>query len=432
MTDAACYVIGLIALLIAAHIMRTKRIGIAGPAYRHAGGFALCLGLGTVLVAPTSVVVLQYVQPYPGLGILLGDDTTLLAMHFLSAFALAIRDGSRERGLSVRPALATSAVMVVNAALFFGAGSQGAQDGYFAGTDARAAMAAYDSVFMLYCFWGAGIFLVCCKHYTARVEPGMLRTGLHLCSASAVVGFLWAGWAVSDIVDVLRTGQQGAPEDTPAAVLGALCAGLALSGVTIATWAAQMAAWGRWWRSYRAMRRLGPLWHAAREAVPQVVLGRSGRIAGAVPRDARFGLYRRVIEIRDAQLALRRHCPPMRIMARIHGVDPGSASVLDDQPPAVAEAADLAVAMLAAHLGRVFDGEARAPRGGHGPAAGSGAEGGGGGGAGAGRRSALDAETAWLIEVSDAFAHSPEVARIRRRARDILREAVDEPAGRGR
>jgi hypothetical protein len=422
--DAACYTIALIALLLATRSIRTRRSGLPGTAHRRASGFALCLGAGSALVAPTTVAALRHLQPYPGLGVLLGDDTTLLAVYFLGAFALALRDGPRARVVrTFGPGSAAAAVLVANALLFAVAGGDRVQSGYLDSTTARTAIAMYDSVFMLYCFWGTGVFLVCCTRYAAQVGPGMLRTGLHLCSAAAVAGFLWAGWTVSDIVAVLRTGEQTVPEDTTAAVLGSVCAVLALSGATVATWAERMSAWTHWWRSYRAMRRLGPLWRAAHDAVPQVVLGRGGRLAGALPRDARFALYRRVIEIRDAQLALRRYCPPPELMAQLARAGSGPDFVLDDQPPAIAEAADLAVAMVAAGLGRVFGGGARPPRAGQGAGAGQAA------GTPRGGRGDLDAETAWLIEVCDAFARSPEVDRIRRRARESLRVGAAQTAG---
>ncbi|MGI5213850.1 MAB_1171c family putative transporter [Plantactinospora sp. CA-290183] len=57
--------------------------------------------------------------------------------------------------------------------------------------------------------------------------------------------------------------------------------------------------------TYRtAMRRLEPLWHDLVTAVPDVVFSPAST-GVAMPGRARFGLYRRVVEIRDALLVLR-------------------------------------------------------------------------------------------------------------------------------
>lgn len=64
----------------------------------------------------------------------------------------------------------------------------------------------------------------------------------------------------------------------------------------------------RAWRWY-AYWRLYPLWAVLRRAIPEIVLPPDP----AMRRSIRYRLYRRVIEIRDAQLALRPYAEPERV-----------------------------------------------------------------------------------------------------------------------
>lgn len=57
----------------------------------------------------------------------------------------------------------------------------------------------------------------------------------------------------------------------------------------------------RWQRQYRAYRRLEPLWHQLSTVIPEIVLSPVGV---SRPWNVDIRLYRRVIEIRDAQLLL--------------------------------------------------------------------------------------------------------------------------------
>lgn len=61
--------------------------------------------------------------------------------------------------------------------------------------------------------------------------------------------------------------------------------------------------------SRRAMRRLAPLWNDLIGAVPAIVFSPTST-GVAMPRRPRFGLYRRVVEIRDAMMTLRAYVQP--------------------------------------------------------------------------------------------------------------------------
>lgn len=116
---------------------------------------------------------------------------------------------------------------------------------------------------------------------------------------------------------------------------------LALCAVIPPTRAA-VTSFREWVRRYRSYQRLYPLWLAFYRAAPTIALDpRTTRLRNLLTvRDLDFLLYRRVIEIRDGQLALRRNVP----------------DVLDTSPdPLARPGADLAAEIrsleqLAAHL----------------------------------------------------------------------------------
>src|SRR5581483_7346281 len=87
---------------------------------------------------------------------------------------------------------------------------------------------------------------------------------------------------------------------------------LTLVGWTLPGWGPRVAAAGRWVTAYRRHRRLYPLWSALHRAVPSIALApaRSALADRLAGRQLEFRLYRRVIEIRDGQLALRAHAAP--------------------------------------------------------------------------------------------------------------------------
>ncbi|MFJ3792820.1 MAB_1171c family putative transporter [Kitasatospora sp. NPDC090091] len=183
---------------------------------------------------------------------------------------------------------------------------------------------------------------------------------------------------------------------------GAVCVTLGFAGATASAWADRA---GRA-RARRDHRRLGPLWSAMRAALPEIELvpperlfgGRRGRRRG----DVRFALYRRIIEIRDGQLALRPHLHPAvpRWVAEVVG--PADAEEL----AAVVEAAAIAAGLEAARAGHRFPvgpGEGCVPH----PVPAD-----------------LREEAAWLVKVAAAYTGSPAVAHVRGRVRGELGRAA--------
>ncbi|RLU79313.1 hypothetical protein CTZ27_37370 [Streptomyces griseocarneus] len=90
---------------------------------------------------------------------------------------------------------------------------------------------------------------------------------------------------------------------------------LQIFGWTVPSWGPKLDPVARWIGNYRDHLRLEPLWRAVYQAVPGVVLEPpAARLWRWIPpRRLRYHLYRRAIEIRDAQLILRHAADPIAI-----------------------------------------------------------------------------------------------------------------------
>lgn len=101
----------------------------------------------------------------------------------------------------------------------------------------------------------------------------------------------------------------------------------------------------RQYRMWAAWRRLRPLWEVVSQAAPQVRLpSRAGTLL-----NARYRLHRRVIEIRDAELALRPYWD-QRVAAEAVGAA-ASAGLPPETRDAIAEAAVIMTALAVRRQG---------------------------------------------------------------------------------
>ncbi|GAA1945615.1 MAB_1171c family putative transporter [Kitasatospora viridis] len=399
--DLEAYLSATLFLLFAAQRMHAARAHPDDQAQRYAIGFALCMGAALVALAPATVAAISRAGAGPPDSVkVFGDDLKTLAVSLLVLLALGLRARSEPEA---RPRLrrwirrwlaAALAVPALMALCMRGAGLAMRGDALVVHGTGRWLLACYDVLFMGYpvcCLVVLGAVLT---RQARLVEAGLLRTGLRLMTAAVGVGVVWSLWTLDDVADVLIRGSQGVGEDTPSNVLGVLCASFAVGGATVTVWGATR--WGaritaplRWLRARRRYRALGPLWSALHTAVPGIALAPRPNRRPPL-RAAEFALYRRIIEIRDGQLALRPHLPaelPEWITAAAGEGDPHGA---------VLEAAALAAALESRRCGRrAAECQEWAPQ----ELAGT-----------------VDAEATWLLQVAAAFTGSRLVADVRRAA----------------
>jgi hypothetical protein len=117
------------------------------------------------------------------------------------------------------------------------------------------------------------------------------------------------------------------------------------AGTARGTWGLAIQALQRWRQQCRSYRQLHPLWSALRLAVPQIAL--------SPPRGMRhhigFRLYRRVIEIRDGELALRPYRDPNTTQAAASAA--ADAGLSGDALSTMVQATVLAAALQAKQAG---------------------------------------------------------------------------------
>ncbi|MFF2073699.1 MAB_1171c family putative transporter [Kitasatospora sp. NPDC058162] len=382
------------------------------PGERRLMAFLLGLGAGVAVLAPGTRAAVPWdgaarLLPLLGVELKLGAECALA----LLGYGLRPRGDGRGGTAGRRQAVGSALVMALAAAAYLGGGVRPEGTELVAGAGGRAQLVLYDALFTAHGCWCVGVFGLVILRSSGRVAPGLPRTGLRLIAAGAAFGLAWSALSAVPLLEAVATGRQEIAENTVAAPAAVLCLALGIGGTTLAVWTEALTRSARRARAWRDHRRLGPLWTALRTAVPGLSLAEAvgGLGPGGPLRDPEFALYRRVIEIRDGQLALRAHHRPQ-------AVEWAAAASAGDA--AVVEAAALAVALESVALESVASGSAALE---------SVAE---AASAGPGPRELpadLAAETAWLVRVSTAFAHSPVVAQARRRVREGQPARPDRP-----
>ncbi|WP_329454404.1 MAB_1171c family putative transporter [Streptomyces sp. NBC_01497] len=393
MVDLASLFAACLFLAFSVHRLAITRRARTDPAQRYLAGFGLCLGAAMLVYSPVVTRLPAWSGTFARLDIVATDDLRMATFFFLRLVALALTapatasSGSRWRRLGPG-----AVVITVSTCLYFTAHVT-THDGRASVPDGRRwALASHNALFALYGTWCLALLVRGLIRHMRRIEPGPLRTGLRLMALAVLMGMVWTLWTLDDVVDNLTLGLQETGEDQPSAMLGSLTAVLATTGATATLWGGRIGAPVRWLRAYRRYRALEPLWRALHAQLPQIALDPSAADRGPGPRHAEFALYRRVIEIRDGLLALRPY---------FDRAVPARTGEPQDRAPEqgpVQEAACIAAALDNLRAGRRQDDGPtdRLP-----PSRSPGVPG------------TLEAETAWLLQVTAALTTSYAVPRRR-------------------
>ncbi|MBW1602018.1 hypothetical protein JJV70_07800 [Streptomyces sp. JJ66] len=212
--------------------------------------------------------------------------------------------------------------------------------------------AGYFAFYLAICAVGQVEAVRLSLRYARIANRSWLRAGMWAVAAGATLILLYCLTRYLQVV-ALHT---GLPEPWPDLywIAGSIGSILQVVGWTVPSWGPRLSQAARWLADYRAYRRLRPLWLALYEAIPAIALDAppSGPLGVVPPRELEYRLYRRVIEIRDGQLALRPYLDPDRVRA-----DAERLGLPEDTAPTVREALLLRSALRARAAG------ARAPGG---------------------------------------------------------------------
>jgi hypothetical protein len=209
-------------------------------------------------------------------------------------------------------------------------------------------IAPYVFVHLTYIGWAAVQIAVLARRYTRIATRPLLRLGLRLMAAGALVGLAYVVIKFVNMAIWPLTGRVPGLAASVIVVTFSLSILLMLVGATIPSWGPLLGLdrLANWAAALRAYRRLAPLWTALHRVNPTIALlppptGLSAPIL--VARRARLRLVRRVVEIRDGYLALRPYADAKadRIARRLGS----NAGLSGDDIDGVAEAAVVAAAL---------------------------------------------------------------------------------------
>ncbi|WP_340556461.1 MAB_1171c family putative transporter [Streptomyces sp. GSL17-111] len=170
--------------------------------------------------------------------------------------------------------------------------------------------AAYFAFYLAICAVGQVETVRLSLRYAHIAHRSWLRSGMW---AVAVGGSLILVYCLTRYLQIAGL-YTALPEPWPDLywIAGSIGSLLQVFGWTVPSWGPRLSEAARWCGHYRSYRRLRPLWWALYRAHPGIALDDPpSRLYDLVPRlDLEYRLYRRVIEIRDGQLALRPYMDP--------------------------------------------------------------------------------------------------------------------------
>lgn len=328
------YLVALLAVFAGLHIA----VGAQGrqrTASRVYLAAALCaIATALVLAAPVTLAASARLEPIPNVTRLVGDAIAMcaawcvLAMlaHAIGPPATASRRTAIAAGVLIAWVTAMTVLLIAARTRFT---IQFATD-Y---ADNPSAV-AYEAMYLSYMCWGMVSYIWLIRHYIRHSDNQLMRIGLQINMVAAGLGLTWAAWKVTNTVIISVTGRPFADQASISELLAATVIALIAIGVTLPSWTS----WSTRVRAWRDYRALTPLWKTVTAEVPQVLLP-----GNALNDGIEFALYRRVIEIRDAQRALRPYIDPElanQFAGIVQRLSPERANL-------VTEAAELATALTA-------------------------------------------------------------------------------------
>lgn len=345
MGDALGYLAAVIVMIAAIAKYRSIRPAKPTPAQKHQLIMLVAVAPSHVLSMPRTQAATASIDPVPfatafvshALAMVAGTSLVLMLAHVLDdPLSALIRARLREATAVLLVALLVMATLL--------AGSEVPADGQFVVVAARdPALVAYYLVFVAYLTFCTARLIALLRRFLSRPVEPLMRWGMRGLVLAAGMGLVYLPWTVFALIDS-NTGRLVTDYAWAVAqVLGATCVLCLAVGSTLSVVAPRLLSRIRRRRVRQALRQLSPLWELLVTTLPEVAFSQAEVVE---PQDV---LYRRVIEILDAQVRLSEHIPPAvhaAVLATLGGQDatkPGRS--------VRAEAALLAVAIDAYRAG---------------------------------------------------------------------------------
>lgn len=335
-----------------------KAYGLRGPDSPPGLG-SICLLLTTVGLALALISdKAQQTESaiYPNLGRLLSNLCTMVAAFAILTYLLSVTCSREQARVRIRRWLLVLLVTVTAMTGLFLASPLPPVVGDFGPMyHGRPTLVGYILIFVMFMGWAFTSLAVLTARYAAPAPRATLSVGLRIVTFGCVLVIIYLIEKTVVVIALwLRLGTLVPGHDRPCpsplhppgcvfSVGLPVLAALAITiGMTLPAWGPAVAAPVRWLRYRRTYRQLDPLWRALTAAMPQIVLPRSGpdRLS------YRYGVHRRVIEIRDGLLIL----GPYRVLdAQCRIESPSCGGELDVREAAAQREAILVREALAAY-----------------------------------------------------------------------------------
>ncbi|MBV9142516.1 MAG: hypothetical protein JO115_16665 [Pseudonocardiales bacterium] len=264
--------------------------------------FALCLALA--LRSPVIATPINNTTHVPNLNVLAGNSMTLVSTYSLLTVLAYFTEPTGRRGRRQS-----------RLRLGFLAGALSGMIGLFVWSLAsppadfleHRSVQSLAYVLIYVSYLAAGMTDACqlCVRYAPHTPDRYLRLGLRLVALGSALAILYcAVYAYNTIATLTQLTQLG-PTIVTSAFLPSTACVLLLIGSTIGGWGPRLSEGRERLADYRSYRKLGPLWRALAEVVPEAIFPQD--IASLTIGQKR---YRRIIEIRDMILTLQAYRDP--------------------------------------------------------------------------------------------------------------------------
>jgi len=310
---------------------------------------ALCVMLGTfglafIVTAPPVTPAVSAAIGIANSGRLVGNGLTLISAGALQTMMLFLAHTPAQARPKVRLRLGALAVVLLGMTVSLLVAHTAEGPNFVSGNAGNPPVVIYELFYLGYLSLALADLLTFSIRY-ARYAEGALRTGLRLVSAGAVAGICYFVYRVALLFGSFAH-WSGGDESTVSALLAGTSGILVAIGATLPFWGKYaILPWQRG-RQLLSYRRLTPLWKVLHTAVPEVALTSEKAMTGSYRRgEIGIRLYRRVIEIRDAQLILRTHSDP-EVVRRVEQ-DAVRRRLAGDRLRATVDAAELITALRA-------------------------------------------------------------------------------------